>query len=173
MEMHMRGLLSSILGLALIVTITQVGIAKEASDFTLEDIDGELFSLEDYLGEGPILLNFWATWCTPCKHELPHLQELHERYGEEGFILVTISEDSPKSQSKIKPYVKSKRYTFTVLLDPNNEVLGLFQGSSLPYQVLIDEDGNIVETHQGYNPGDEKVLEGKIRELLNLETSGE
>lgn len=144
-----------------------------SSDFTLEDIEGDLFTLADHIGDGPILINFWATWCTPCKHELPHLQALHEKYTEAGFTLVTVSEDSPKSQAKVRPYVRSKRYTFTVLLDPNSEVLHLYQGNSLPFQVLLDKDGNIVETHQGYNPGDEVVLEEKIRELLNPESAGE
>ncbi|NQS97285.1 MAG: TlpA family protein disulfide reductase [candidate division Zixibacteria bacterium] len=144
-----------------------------AVNFTLDDIDGGLFILEDHLGEGPVLINFWATWCTPCKHELPHLQKLFEQYEEQGFLVITISEDTPKSQSKVKPYVRSRRFTFPVLLDPNGDVLRLFQGSSLPYQVLLDRQGNIIETHQGYSPGDEKVLEEKIVKLLEAESVDE
>ena len=71
-----------------------------------------------------------------------------------------------KSQSRVKPYIKSRGYTFTVLLDPGQEVLKLFQGSNLPYQVLIDGEGKIIETHMGYTPGDEVVLEEKIKTLL-------
>ena len=148
-------------------------VSASSNDFTLEDMEGDLFTLSENLGKGPILLNFWATWCSPCKHELPHLQELMEKYEEQGFQLYTISIDSPKSQSKIKPYVKSKRFTFPVLLDTNSEVLKQFQGNSVPFQVLLDKEGNIVETHTGYNPGDEKILEEKIIKLLKSGSSDE
>lgn len=169
----MRRILFSFLFLLMILGGQTLYAGNPSPDFTLEDIEGDLFTLTEHIGDGPILINFWATWCVPCKLELPHLQALQEKYSDAGFKLITISEDSPKSQAKVRPYVRSKRYTFTVLLDPNSEVLHLFQGSALPFQVLLDKDGNIVETHQGYNPGDEVILEEKIRELLNLESAGE
>ncbi len=147
--------------------------SAETTDFTLENLEGDLVTLSDYFGQGPLLINFWATWCTPCKNELPHLQKLHMKYEDSGFVLITIAEDTPKSQSKIKPYVKSKRFTFPVLLDPDNEILHLFQGSTLPHRVLLDRDGNIVETHQGYSPGDEILLEEKIIELLTQDSADE
>lgn len=137
-----------------------------ASNFTLEDMDGNLFVLKDNLGKGPILLDFWATWCTPCKNALPYMQEIYDKYKDQGFSFVSISIDSPKSQGKIKPLIMSKKFTFPVLLDPNSEVLKMFQGVSVPFQVLFDKDGNIIETHTGYNPGDEKVIEEKIKSLL-------
>lgn len=153
--------------------IGYIPLYAETYDFTLEDTDGNLFTLSENLGEGPVLLNFWATWCTPCKQELPHLQELHEKYGNKGLKLISISEDSPKSQFKIKPYLRSKRLTFQTLLDLNGEVLRLFHGKAIPYQVLVDKNGEIVESHQGYNPGDEKVLEEKIKKLLDNEMTND
>ncbi len=147
--------------------------AAVAPDFTLEDLNGDLFTLSDHLGEGPVLISFWATWCKPCKDELPHLQDLFEEYSDRGLTLITISADSPKTQAKVRPYVRSKGYTFPVLLDPDQEVLQLFQGTTLPLRVLIDREGNIVDTHQGYNPGDEVALEREIVELLNPEPADE
>jgi peroxiredoxin len=147
--------------------------AAEAPDFTLEDLNGDLFTLSDHLGEGPVLLSFWATWCKPCKDELPHLQDIYEKYSEKGLTLITISEDSPKTQAKVRPYVRARGFTFPVLLDPDQEVLQLFQGSTLPLRVLIDRDGTILETHQGYNPGDEVGLENEILQLLNPEPADE
>jgi len=144
-----------------------------SNNFTLEDLDGDLFVLEENLGKGPILIDFWATWCTPCKHALPHLQELMEKYQDQGLTVLTISIDSPKSQSKLKPYVRSKKFTFPVLLDTSSEVLRQFNGNSVPFQVLLDKDGNIVETHTGYNPGDEKILEEKIVKLLSAGSGDE
>lgn len=162
----MRNIYSTVLSVVFAITIITAPIFAESRDFTLDDLDGELFTLSESLGNGPVLLTFWATWCTPCKHELPRLQELFEKYSDQGFQVITVSEDSPKSQSKIKPYVRSKRFTFKVLLDPNGEILRLFQGKALPFQVLFDKNGEIVETHQGFNPGDEKILEAKILKLL-------
>lgn len=163
--MHMRPLIVIIALTIALLAATAYG--DECADFTLEDLDGDLITLSDFYGEGPILINFWATWCTPCKNELPHLQKLWEEFEDQGFTLITISEDSPKSQAKISPYVKSKKFTFKVLLDPDKEVLTLLQGSTLPYRVLLDSDGTIIETHQGYNPGDELTLKTEIEKLLN------
>jgi len=142
-------------------------------DFTLDAIDGDIFELKEYIGSGPVLLDFWATWCKPCKDAMPHLQKLHEDYAELGLTVVAISIDSPRSQSKIKPFIKSRRYTFKVLLDPSSEVFQLFQGSNIPFQVLIDKDGKVVNTHIGYSPGDEKILEEEIKALLSIGTTEE
>ena len=158
-----------LLTLILTLACTIIGYTDDIN-FSLDDINGELFILEEHLGEGPVLIDFWATWCVPCLKELPHLQKLYDEYGDDGFLLITISEDLPKTQNKVKPYIVSRKFTFPVLLDPNGEVLKFFQGNSLPYQVLIDKNGKIVETRQGYSPGDEKILEEKIRKLLETGT---
>lgn len=169
----MRNLIFSLTLLLFMALVGRSAAELKTPDFTLEDIDGELFRLSDHLGQGPLLIDFWATWCTPCKQELVYLQKLYENYKDDGFNLITISTDSPKSQSKVKPYVRSKRYTFPVLFDPTGEVIRLFQGNALPYQILLDGEGKIVETHQGYNPGDEVILEQKIQKLLDSESAGE
>jgi len=161
------------LTIALLMMPAITVLADEAPDFTLEDTEGDLFSLSDQEIEGLLILDFWATWCKPCKNELPYLQKLYDEYKDNGLEMILIAEDSPKTQSKVKPYVSSKGYDFRVLLDPDQEVLTLFQGSNLPYQVIIDSDGNIIETHQGYTYGDEVILEKKIRELLKLESTDE
>jgi len=158
-----------ILILVLLTVLIPLSVsAEEAStvDFTLEDLDGELFTLSEHIGSGPVVIDFWATWCKPCKDTMPHLQKLHEKYNEQGLTVIAVSTDSPKSQSKVKPFIRSRRYTYTVLFDPNSEVLKLFQGCNLPYRVLIDKNGEVVETHMGYSPGDEKILEEKIKEML-------
>ncbi len=162
----MRRKIAAFIATILLIVIIYSPSAALTSDFTLESIEGDIFTLSENLGGGPILLNFWATWCTPCKYELPYLQELMDKYEDEGFKLITISIDSPKSQSKIKPYIRSRRFTFPVLLDTNGEVLRQFKGNSVPFQVLLNSEGEIIETHTGYNPGDEKVLEQRILELL-------
>lgn len=188
----MRKSTFAFLGVLVIAINVQLAAGADGLDFTLEDINGNLFTLSDHYSKpeptlrgssegnpdvesltdrGLIMLVFWATWCTPCKDELPYIQKLHEKYSELGLTVATISEDSPKSQAKVRPYVRSKRYTFPVLLDPTREILQLFQGNTLPHRVLLDRQGNVMETHQGYNPGDEVILEDTIRGFLNPERS--
>lgn len=142
-------------------------IGHKAPDFTLQDMDGKTVALADYLGKNPIMIDFWATWCNPCKVELPHLDDIYQKYQDQGLIFLAISEDSPRSASKVKPYVHSKKYAATIPLDPDGQVLRKFFGEdTLPYTVLIDREGKIVRTFTGYVPGQEKDIEKLVEELL-------
>ncbi len=136
-----------------------------APDFTLQDVDGKSFRAADYLGRQPILMDFWATWCGPCKTELPHLDDIYQDFKEQGLLFLAISEDSPRSASKVKPYVRSMNYAATVLMDPDGQVLRKYFGSSLPHTVLIDRNGKIARTFQGYVPGQERDIRKLVSEL--------
>ena len=135
-------------------------------DFSLKDLSGKMVSLSDLLESGPVVLDFWATWCGPCVKELPHIQSLHEEFSHKGITIVGISEDGTKTVSKVKPFVKTRRYTFPVLLDTNQKVMRMFKISSIPYVCIIDTTGELYYSHLGYKPGDEKELRNKILELL-------
>ncbi|MBD3288931.1 redoxin domain-containing protein [candidate division KSB1 bacterium] len=141
-----------------------------APRFQLNDLDGESKDLKDYLGKGPIVLDFWATWCKPCIKYLPEIQKLYEKYKEHDLVVLSVNVDSPRNRSKIKPFVKSKGLTFPVLLDDNSQIMRRYQIFSIPATVLISVEGKIKQTHTGYRSGDEKKLELKIREMLELET---
>jgi len=142
-------------------------IGNKAPDFTVQDIDGKQVKMSDYLGKNPILIDFWATWCNPCKVELPHLDNIYKKYQDQGLIFLAISEDSPRSVSKVKPYVRSKNYAAMVPLDPDGQVLRKFFGeNTLPYTILIDREGKIVRTFTGYVPGQEKEIEKLVAELV-------
>ena len=113
------------------------------------------------------MVDFWATWCKPCIKALPHLQRIYEKYSPNGLSLLAISTDSPKTESQVKPFVLGKKYTFTVLLDPSQEIFKALQGKgAMPYTVVIDADGNIRYRHTGYRPGDENELEKVVVELM-------
>jgi len=144
-----------------------------APDFQIRNLKGNRVALSDLLGEGPVLISFWATWCKPCLKELPHLQDLYNRYKENGFRVVAITEDAPRSLSKVKSYIAGKRYDFLVLVDENNGVQRKFNFRALPYTVLLDKDGHIVYSRMGYRPGDEKVLEEKLLPLMEKEEEQE
>lgn len=139
-------------------------------DFSLKGLDGKTATFSEIKGEKATFITFWATWCKPCMQEMPHLQELYEKYQEHGFLVIGISEDAAKKTAKVKKVVNQQKFTFPILLDPTGDQgkkLGM--PSSLPYGLLIDGDGNLVEKTLGYQKGDEEVLEKKILELLDLE----
>ncbi|MFQ6104468.1 MAG: peroxiredoxin family protein [Candidatus Glassbacteria bacterium] len=139
----------------------------KAPDFTLEKLDGSEAVLSEILKKGPVVINFWATWCKPCIRELPHLQEIYDRYKEAGVSLLAISVDSPRSLSKVKSFINGHNYTFTVLLDPNKDVSRKFNVHLFPYTFIVNTEGDIVFKNYGYRPGDEKKVEQKLLALID------
>lgn len=144
----------------------QVVKDQRAPDFTLLDLDGENFSLSEHLGKGPILINFWATWCTPCLEEMKALIPVYEKFNGKGLEILSIAVDDPKTVTRVKSYVHSRKYPFKILLDTNNEVMQMYQTSVPPFSVLLRGDGTIAYTHTGYRKGDEVELESRIQALL-------
>lgn len=138
----------------------------QAPRFHAESLDGEAVSLDSLLENGPVFVSFWALWCKPCIRELDDLKAIWEEHHERGFEIVAISQDGPRSVSRVKPMVRSKGWDYTVLLDPDKELSRAFQVIALPTSFLIDTDGKVVRAQQGYKPGMEETLEKEIRELL-------
>ena len=142
-------------------------VGKTAPNFVLENLYGDYVELSEELGDGPILLSFWATWCKPCLEELSELKEVYNNYKDKGFKLFAISTDNERTVAKVKSYVKSKSYDFPVLYDTNSEVARLYYARAVPFSVLIDKDGNIIYSHTGYMRGDEIAIRDKIIELVD------
>jgi len=139
---------------------------RKAPNFKLVNLDGKYVELDKEVGNGPVLLSFWATWCKPCLEEMVEYNKIYEQYKDKGFSLLAISTDTEKSVAKVKPYIKSKGYTFPVLFDTNSEVARKYYAQQMPYTILIDKSGNIVYSHLGYMKGDEQKVEKLITELL-------
>jgi len=122
--------------------IKPVKAGTKAPRFRLEDLKGKKSELKDYRGK-VILLNFWATWCGPCKEEMPSMEELYKQLKEKDFVFLTISVD----YAGIKPvqeFIEKHRYTFPVLIDPKCETLDLFEVKGIPTTFLIDKKGMII-----------------------------
>ena len=137
-------------------------------DLSIKLINGKQTRLSSLLEDGPILVNFWATWCAPCKKEMIFLEEFHKKYSDQGFRVLAISTDSPKSMSKVKSYIRAKKHTFLVGLDPNQEVAKKMNAMVMPTVILIDKDRKVSWYHQGFIPGDENEIEAQILKLLNV-----
>ena len=135
----------------------------------LKILGGENTNLKTLLAEGPVLLDFWATWCGPCLKEMVHLQRFHEKYQGYGLTILTINQDSPKSISKVRSVLKSKKFSFMVALDPNGKIAKRLNAKLMPTTILLDMDGVIRWVHQGYLPGDEIEIESRIQTLLGYQ----
>ena len=132
----------------------------------LKDLNNKRQELSQYYNDGPLLINFWNLACEPCKKEMKELDKLNIKYNDQGFDYVSINIDSPRSMSKVKSYIKSQKFSFTVLSDPRAELFRKLGGKVMPFVIIADTTGEIIQRHVGYNPGDEKELEKEILHLL-------
>ena len=147
------------------------GTATAASNYAFElpDLEGQEVSLQELLERGPVLVNFWATWCKPCTLALPHLDALQRDFGEAGLTVVAISVDNARSISKVKPFIEGHGYTFTVLLDTNGQIRRRFKARATPYTILLDQDGDKVFAQIGYRRGDERKFRRHVLSIIDLE----
>ena len=135
-------------------------------DLSVRLLDGKKVRLSALLEEGPLLVSFWATWCAPCKKEMIFLEEFHQKYNENSFRVLAISTDSPKSMSKVKSYIRAKKYTFLVGIDPNQDIAKKMNALLMPTTLILNKDRKVSWYHQGFIPGDEKEIEAQIRAVL-------
>ena len=140
--------------------------AQNKTNFTITTIKNKKVELEKLYSKGPVLISFWALWCEPCKEEMRHLNQIYKKYKDNGFTILGINQDSPKSVSKVRAYVASHKIDFPIALDPDFQFLQKMNGQSIPYLLLFDTNGKIVYKNVGYLPGDETKLENEIRKLL-------
>jgi len=134
-----------------------------APDFTLRGADGRNVRLDELRGQ-VVLVNFWATWCGPCREEMPQLETLYEKYGKSGFVLLGVNvDDDPHAALAAAAKLK---VSFPVLLDTDKAVSKLYKLNSMPTTVVIDRDGKVRFLHRGYRAGTEGDYEQQIRGLL-------
>lgn len=136
-------------GLFLLLTSTLVSAEERpvAPGFSLQDLAAEKVSLSDYQGK-VVLVNFWATWCMPCRQEMPSMERLWQKYQNKDFVVVAVSTDEG-SPARVKSFVKRLKLSFPVVLDPESTVSDLYQVSGLPVSYLIDQEGHIVSKVTG------------------------
>jgi cytochrome c biogenesis protein CcmG/thiol:disulfide interchange protein DsbE len=148
--------------------IAQAQVAKLPS-VQLKDLNGNTIDTGTLSNDGkPIVICFWATWCSPCKKELNNYAELYEEWQEEtGVKIIAVSIDDQRSVSRVAPYVNSVSWDFTVLLDSNKQFAQALGVNNVPHTFLVDGKGNIVWQHNNYAEGDEEELH---KELLKLKS---
>lgn len=136
---------------------------QPAPNFTLKSNSGSNIKLSELRGQ-VVLLNFWASWCGPCRTEMPLLVKIHEKYKGMGFTVlgVNVEEDSAPAKS----IINKTKISFPVLFDQKNAVSKLYNVSAMPSTVMIDRDGNMRYLHEGYKAGDEEKYKEWIKKLI-------
>ena len=113
-----------------------------------------------------VVLDFWTTWCKPCLKAIPKLIVLSDKYKDQGVVFIGVNGDGPKNLAKVKPLATNLGITYPVLLDQDQEISNELMITAFPTLIILDATGKILYTHQGYNPGDELVLEEEIKKQL-------
>jgi peroxiredoxin len=143
------------------------------SDFSLEDLDGQTVSLSDYLHDNVVLLSFWAPCCESGKAKTVDAQALYEAYGEQGLMVLAVTVDEPGKRAEMRTFCKQRKVAFPVLIDAESSVMDqLNPRRRLPFTIIIDRKGVIAWTHEGYVPGDEKLIEAAVVKVLEADASG-
>lgn len=155
-----------LIGLFIILFESFLTISYGQVNFEARTLDGEKLEILELVKSGPVLINFWATWCQPCKAEMKHLKSLFEKYKQKGLSIIGINQDSPKSLAKVKSFIASNKVDYPIVLDPNNQIFQKFNGQVMPYSILINSRGEIEYKHTGYLAGDEVIIENEIKKLL-------
>ena len=135
-----------------------------APDFTVSGLGGSSIRLRDFK-DRVILLNFWATWCPPCREEMPSMERLYRRFKSRGFTILALSIDR-RGEEVVAPFVKSFGLTFPIGLDPRMTVAGEYRMAGLPTSILIDREGAIVAVAAGERDWDSAAADQVVERLL-------
>lgn len=143
-------------------------VSAQLPSVQVKDLSGKVIDTSTLSNDGkPFIIDFWATWCKPCVREL---NAIHEQYAdwvdETGVKVYAVSIDDAQNSFKVKAFTDKKGWEYEVLLDPNADFMHAMGGSNPPHTVLVDGNGNIVESHSGYTDGSEDHLIEQVRKLI-------
>ncbi len=134
-----------------------------------KDLEGNYTSIQEIKGEKFTVLDFWATWCKPCVKSIPEMIKIYDEFKNQGVNFIGVDVDSPRNLAKVRPYALSKGINYTVLLDTEQEIMTAMNVSVLPTFIILDQQGKIVYTHEGFVIGEEVEIHEKIEQLITDE----
>jgi peroxiredoxin len=136
---HVQVPKDQLLGLAL-TRLEEQDLNRQTLDFTLTDTAGRSWTLRQLKGK-VVVVNFWATWCPPCRKEMPDLNALYKQFGKQGLVILAISDEDA---AKVKPFIAEHKYTYPILLDPGGKVHAAFGVEGIPKSFVYDREGKMV-----------------------------
>jgi len=168
--MRLGRLFASLAVLTLLLVNTPT-MAEEPSGalagLVIDSVKGGSIKFADFVGKKPMVISFWATFCKPCKAEMPFLQKLHDTYSAQGLVVIGISLDTPETEAGIRTYLDKNHYTYTQCIDRQSQAADALNPKSvLPFLILVDRNGKISLTKDGFSVGDQPGLEQKVKALL-------
>lgn len=167
MKIHQSKLLQLIFSVLLISFIFSplqaATLDKPAPDFTLKSLSGKNMKLSEYAGN-VVMLNFWASWCGPCRKEMPLLNELHKKYEALGFVILGVNVEQELKLAK--SFLADTPVDFPILFDSSNKVSKAYDVIAMPTTIMIDRNGQVRYLHKGYKAGDEKKYKKMVKKLI-------
>lgn len=143
--------------------LTEVKLSQPMPDFTLPDANGQMVKFSDVTRDHQVvMINFWASWCTPCRMEMPDFERIYGAKKAKGFTILAINED--KERAKADAYLKSKPVTFPILIDSDGALAKRFHIEALPTTILVGRDGKVLRVMEGVEPYVEFIVENQLRE---------
>ena len=156
-------------GIALVAVFASAALAASSSGpapgFQLSGRGGKTIDLSQFKGQ-VVMINFWASWCGPCRQEMPLLEDIYKKYKPMGFTLVGVNVEPSTGDPEGWLNKLPKQVTFPVAFDVDSKVSKLYKVAGMPTTVFIDRKGNVREIHRGYKPGDENIYLTQIRAML-------
>lgn len=150
--------------LLLVIACVSISCAEVSYDFTLQDLEGKPISLSDYKGK-VVFIDFWATWCPPCRMSIPYVEKLAEKYKDNENVVV-LGINLQEDKDTIAKFMKKQKMSYPILLS-DKKVVSNYKIRSIPAFYIIDQDGNVYNKHLGFAPGIDELWQKDIEKLLD------
>jgi cytochrome c biogenesis protein CcmG/thiol:disulfide interchange protein DsbE len=148
------------------VFYSSISAFSQLPEIEVRDLDQNWISLSDLNGEELTVIDFWATWCKPCVTAIPKLNSLYTEFSKQGIEFVGINVDGPRNHSKVKPFVNTLNINYPIVLDPDQDLVNEYNVTAFPTLIIVNSKGEELFVHEGFNPGDEKLIRDELIKLL-------